>query len=469
MSPSCRQASGDQDAGPRGFVRHLELLPRRPRIAQPAVRGLRVALEQQHRALRIARQRVQQRRVEIGGQLRQLVCGGARGEDVTGGDHDLDVRRQQPGPRHASLGAVHHPADRRPGRVGLSLDQAQPCQAGLRLPAPPAGLAVPLLGLRELAAEPVQLGLLVEGGTDRRLSAREEPLTRTPRRAARARPLAVQLHDLGAMDQAVAAERDQVRLRVAPVGQCRRPLLRPAQIEDLLACLDHAAVDRAGDDLGHLVGHDGDHDLVEQRHARGRVPLRDQRAALDVAGERHQVDVTEPQADLDGPAGDRVGVRPVSLERALEGHRDEQVPLLRAVVPDLVDQPPCAREPAAGAGELAAVQQDEDQPARAAGGPLDLAPFQLRVMGTLPRRDARLVPTDQIRGHREPLDVLGLERGGPIRRRQFREGIGPRPAAEALATTRASLAVTRHEGILRLSRRRDRAVTPRCRRNSGRR
>jgi hypothetical protein len=38
---------------------------------------------------------------------------------------------------------------------------------------------------------------------------------------------------LGAMHQAVTAERDEIRLGVTPVGQCRRPLLRPVQIEDL--------------------------------------------------------------------------------------------------------------------------------------------------------------------------------------------------------------------------------------------
>ena len=216
----------------------------------------------------------------------------------------------------------------------LPLHQSQPCQTGLRLSSPPAGLAVPLLGLRELAAQPVQLGLLVEGGTDRRLSAREEPLARPPRRVDSVRPRAAQLHDLGAMHQAVAAEWDQIRLRVTPVRQCRRPLLRPAQIEDLLAGLDHAAVDGSGDDLGHLVRHDSDHDLVEQGHAVGRLSLRDQRAALEAAGERHQVDVTEPIADLGRLAGDRVGVRPVSLERALKRHRHQQMPLLRAVAPD---------------------------------------------------------------------------------------------------------------------------------------
>ena len=55
---------------------------------------------------------------------------------------------------------------------------------------------------------------------------RRRPLARALRRVERVRPRAVQLHDLGAMHQAVAAERDEIRLGVTPVGQRRRPLLR---------------------------------------------------------------------------------------------------------------------------------------------------------------------------------------------------------------------------------------------------
>ena len=40
------------------------------------------------------------------------------------------------------------------------------------------------------------------------------------------------------------------------MGQRRRPLLRATQIQDLLARLDHAAVNGPGDNLRHLVRHD---------------------------------------------------------------------------------------------------------------------------------------------------------------------------------------------------------------------
>ena len=77
----------------------------------------------------------------------------------------------------AVLRLVHRAADRRLGGIDLTLGQPQLRQAGLRLPSPLAGLAVRLLGLGELAAQPVELGLLVEGRTDRGLAGRlERPL-----------------------------------------------------------------------------------------------------------------------------------------------------------------------------------------------------------------------------------------------------------------------------------------------------
>jgi hypothetical protein len=69
----------------------------------------------------------------------------------------------------------------------------------LWLAPPSAGLLVCLLGLREVAAQPVQLAALVEAGADRRLRPAQEPLARPLRRVERVRPRAVQLHDLGAM------------------------------------------------------------------------------------------------------------------------------------------------------------------------------------------------------------------------------------------------------------------------------
>ena len=182
-----------------------------------------------------------------------------------------------------------------------------------------------------------------------------------------------------------------------------------------------------------------DHDLVEQGHSLDGPSLRDQRPALDVAGERHQVEVTEPIADLGGSAGDRVRARPISGDRALEGLRHEQMPPLRAVAPALVEQPARPREPSCAARELAAVEQDEDQPTRASRGPRYVAPAQELAVRALPRLDAVLIAADEVRRRREPLEVLRLERRLPIRRGELSKRIRPRPPTEALPAAREYL------------------------------
>ena len=318
---------------------------------------------------------------------------------------------EQARPRHPVLGRLDDAADRRRRGIELALDQSHPRQAGLWLATPPARLAIRRLGLRELAPQPVQLALLVDGGAHSGLSPLQQSLVRPLRGLERIRPRAVQLHDLGAVDEAIPAERDEVRLRVTPVRQRRRPLLRPAQVQHLLAGLDHAAVDGAGDDLGDLVGDDGDHHLVEQAHPLADPALRDQRPALEVAGERHQIDVGEPIADLGGAAGDRVGGRPVSRGGVLEGFRDQEMALLGAIVRNVFEQATSSRQPAAGAGELAGVEQQEDQPARATGGAQHVAAAQQFLVCALPRLDTEVVLSGEVRRRGQPLEVVRLQRG----------------------------------------------------------
>jgi len=166
----------------------------------------------------------------------------------------------------------------------------------------------------------------------------------------------VQLHDLGAMHQTLTAEGHQLRLRRAPVAQRRRPLLRPAHIEDLLARHDHTAVDDPDDDRSHLAGRDGDHDLVEQRHALRGLAQPGQGLPPAEPRERRQVWVAEAVADLGGLAEGGVGGRGVASGKALKRDRQEQVSLLNTVQMTIVEQPPGPGEPAAAAGGLTPVQ-----------------------------------------------------------------------------------------------------------------
>jgi hypothetical protein len=124
----------------------------------------------------------------------------------------------------------------------------------------------------------------------------------------------LQLHDLGVVHQALAAIGHEVRLRRAPLAERLRPLLGPAQVEDLLAFPDHGAVDDPDPDRRHLTGGDGNHDLVEQRHACRGLPRSDEGLADAEATERHELRVAEALADprrlVEGCVEGRVITRP---------------------------------------------------------------------------------------------------------------------------------------------------------------
>jgi hypothetical protein len=68
----------------------------------------RIALGEEDGALRVGGDRAQERRVELGGDLRELVGGGARRRHIACGEHDLDVCRKHPGAGHAVARLVHH-------------------------------------------------------------------------------------------------------------------------------------------------------------------------------------------------------------------------------------------------------------------------------------------------------------------------------------------------------------------------
>ena len=66
------------------------------------------------------------------------------------------------------------------------------------------------------------------------------------------------------MHQALAAVRDDVRLRGTPPIQCRGPFLRAAHIEDFATGVDYAAVDSTGGERRSLARHDCHHSFIEQ-------------------------------------------------------------------------------------------------------------------------------------------------------------------------------------------------------------
>ena len=218
-----------------------------------------------------------------------------------------------------------------------------------------AGLPIRLLGLAELATQPVQLGLLVEHRTGN-LRLAGEKFTRPLRLAHRLRPRAVQLHHLGSIHQTLTAKGNEVGLRVTPVAQRSRPLLRAAKVEDLLASCDYRAIGDPHDDRGHLSGGDRHHDLVEPGHTFSDLSQIDQALPPAEPGERHQVRIAEALADLAGPIERGVRGRDVSLGHGLERNRHKNEALLHAVELFVIEQPPGSGEPPATPGHLAPVE-----------------------------------------------------------------------------------------------------------------
>jgi hypothetical protein len=82
----------------------------------------------------------------------------------------------------------------------------------------------------------------------------------------------VELHDLGAVHEALAPVGDEALLIVAPPAQPVGPLAGPAHVERLVAGVDHGAVHDPRYDRGQLTGCHRHHGLVEEVAGRGGAP-----------------------------------------------------------------------------------------------------------------------------------------------------------------------------------------------------
>jgi hypothetical protein len=191
---------------------------------------------------------------------------------------------------------MHHPPDRGGGRVNAALGQSEQGHPGFGLAAGLAGSPVRLLGLVELTPQAVELPQLVEGSAEG-VPAREH-IAGALGGVEGVGPGALELQDLAAVHQAVAAEGDETRLGVAPAGEGCGPLPRPAQVEQPLAGVDHLAVGDASDDRVDLLGCHRDHHLVQQGDPLAGLPRHHPRQAQGQACEREHVRIAEPLGDL---------------------------------------------------------------------------------------------------------------------------------------------------------------------------
>src|SRR5918998_1482836 len=234
------------------------------------------------------------------------------------------------------------------------------------------------------------------------------------------------------MHQALAAVEHQFRLRLTPAAERRGPLLGPAHVEHLLASLDHRAVQVADRNRRDLPRRDRHHGVVEQCHALGDLPEVYQAAALTNPGQSSQLRIVIAVADSGSLSEAHAGARWIALERQAERGDIAQVSPFNTVPLVLVEQPLRPVDPPAAAGQVPLVQQDEGRPERATGGTGRIAEPGADVMSTRTDVDALLVPADQKRSNREPLQVLELERCVMIRGRQLRPRVSPGLPPEGL-------------------------------------
>ena len=162
----------------------------------------------------------------------------------------------------------------------------------------------------------------------------------------------------------------------------------------------------------------------------------DQAPALTDPGQRDQLRVAEPLADRGCLGEARGGGLDVAFEHQAQGGAVAQVALLDTVQPAVVEQALRSVDPPAAARQLALVQEHEGQPERAAGGTGDIVGLRAFVVRTRPDVDALVVPANEVRRRRQPLQILRA-RGAysRLRGRQLPERVPPRPPSERLTTS----------------------------------
>ena len=105
--------------------------------------------------------------VEGGGDGRELVGGGASRVGVTRGQPDLDRGAEQSGATEQVAPLGEHPVDGGPSGADIAFGEPQQREAGCGLVAVRPGRPVGGFGIPDLAAQTMQLGLLVARQAER--------------------------------------------------------------------------------------------------------------------------------------------------------------------------------------------------------------------------------------------------------------------------------------------------------------
>ena len=219
-------------------------------------------------------------------------------------------------------------------------------------------------------------------------------------------------------------------MRRTPVAQSRRPFLGPADVEDLLTGLDHAAVDDSGRDRGHLTRRHGHHGLVEQAQSCLSLSQADERPSPGLEGHHHELVVGVRCADPGSflKRGARACVIASLVE--LEPDRDQEPPKLGTLVPGLLEHSPGASEPPACLGILASAVQGDAEPECAPRRPRPVVPIERGMMRASPDFFALSLAAGQVCRRGQPFEIVELERNLEVRGRKLSIGIPPRLPVE---------------------------------------
>ena len=227
-------------------------------------------------------------------------------------------------------------------------------------------------------------------------------------------PIPVKVHQLSAMHEAAAGERDEVGLLPAPACQDGRPLLRATQLVDLLARQDHAAVDDSRHDRRELSRRRRHHRLVEQREPLSDATALEEDAALHMHRKGKEIRVAETLAEFRCCACSRGRALEVAGDLVLEGDGHQHVALLRAFTVLAFDQPLCASEPTGGRAHLPTKRKLHSDPERTSRGAQRDPVVRVALKCAAQDPDAVVFATEHVGRRREQLQILCAERYGPI-------------------------------------------------------
>ena len=416
----------DEDTHTCRLVGRPEPLPELERIPERLERRVRAAFGEGDRAVGLRNHRAQHVGVERLRQRSQFIASAPGVFEIGDRQQDFELRRQEPGAPQPIAGRARQPADGRARGAGASLRQPQQRESGLRIESQVAGGAIGALRLLEFAAETMNLRLLIERRTRRPAIGAPGAFTGAAGLGQRVRPRPLELHDLGAMHQAHAGERHHVGLLLAHARKRGSPFAGAPQGIDLPAGVDHAAVHRPRHDRRQLACDDGEHRLVQALEAAYDVALLDERAALRVARRCREIRVSKGLADRGGAACGRMRQIGSPLAQLLLGDRDGQITLLGAVVAR--DGPLAPRRPGVRAAGLATQQEGDREPECTPRGAPPVVGPGMETIEAFENSRKLDVAAGQIRRRCQAVEIIGFERGCPIRRQESLVGVAPRAA-----------------------------------------